>query len=107
MESITEHLLARPRHNPRVLATETHPFLTSAAEGTLSESLLALWLYQDRIYAAQAYPRFIGSLIAHLPLDNPTSNSDEALLRRVLRTLTFCLENIVREVEFFDNTAKR
>ena len=108
MESITEHLLTLDTIPTYSLATKTHPFLFSAAEGTLSNNILALWLFQDRIYAAQAYPRFIGSLISRIPFNShPTTNLTGEHCQRILKILTFCLENIVREVKFFDNTAER
>ena len=105
MESITEHLLTLDTTPTYSLATKTHPFLVSASEGTLSNNLLALWLFQDRIYAAHAYPHFIGSLISRIPFDSHHLTGEHC--QRILKILTFCLENIVREVEFFDNTAKR
>ncbi|KAJ6569533.1 heme oxygenase-like protein [Mycena capillaripes] len=84
-----------------------HQFLRSAGEGTIERSLFSLWLSQDRIYAAYAYPRFIGSLIAAIPFDKsvPLKSAAEAQNRRILKTLTAALENIIKEVEFFVQTA--
>ncbi|KAF5368817.1 hypothetical protein D9758_003016 [Tetrapyrgos nigripes] len=103
------------------LATQ-NPFLLKAQH---SNDLLSFWLHQDRIYAAHAYPKFIGSLIAKIPFSNTdsststsTSNPEvgaevraetkaETLNQRILRTLVFCLTNIINEVQFFDETAKK
>ncbi|KAJ6627020.1 heme oxygenase-like protein [Mycena sp. CBHHK59/15] len=105
---LTDHLRSLSTPAPYTDAIN-HPFLQSAGDGTLNHDLLALWLAQDRIYAAHAYPRFIGALIAAIPfskedgIDSPT----EALKQRILKVLTYSLENIVREVDFFSETAKR
>lgn len=106
--SLTEHLLSLQTKTPYSAATR-HPFLESAGNGTLEHDTLALWLAQDRIYAAHAYPRFIGSLIANISYDSRDTIecASEALNQRVLKVLVFCLENIVREVDFFKETSKK
>lgn len=102
--SITTHLLSQTTKPSYLTATSEHPFIASAANGTLSDELLSFWLHQDRIYAAHAYPPFIGSLIANIPFDRaPQSDVDHS--QRILNILVFSLQNIVREVEFFENTA--
>lgn len=94
---LTQHLLSRASHTKAYAqATQSHPWLQAAASGSLPDSSLAYWLFQDRIYAAQAYPRFIGAIIARHTLDHDT-----------LSTLVFSLQNILREVEFFESTAQR
>jgi hypothetical protein len=67
----------------------------------------ALWLSQDRIYAAHAYPRFIGALISRIPfhLDDPIDGAKERFHNSVLPALVSCLDNIVLEVDFFKKTA--
>jgi len=69
--------------------------------------LLSLWLSQDRIYAAHAYPRFIGALIASIPFEKSDGikSAAEAQNQRILKVLTYALENIVKEVGFFRETA--
>ncbi|KAF5381386.1 hypothetical protein D9615_008328 [Tricholomella constricta] len=106
--SITAYLLSLPNRSSYAKATKDHAFLRSAANGTLTDTLLSLWLSQDRIYAAQAYPRFVGSLISHIPFRHPilVSSTSPDHSQRILKVLVFALENIVREIEFFDNTAK-
>jgi hypothetical protein len=93
-----------------------HPFLRSAGDGTIDKSLFCLWLAQDRIYAAYAYPKFIGGLVVRIPFSRsvpPESGSESGLStrsesanRRILGTLAGCLGNIVKEVEFFMTTAR-
>ncbi|TFK32031.1 hypothetical protein BDQ12DRAFT_729029 [Crucibulum laeve] len=95
---------------PPFSAATTHAtFLTDAGAGTLPPDRLALWLSQDRIYAAHAYPKFIGSLIARIPFSHRHGiNSREELKNQeILKLFVFCLENIVREVAFFNATAER
>ncbi|KAF9467727.1 heme oxygenase-like protein [Collybia nuda] len=104
IHSITTHLLSQSTKPSYLEATSAHPFIASAANGTLSNDLLSFWLYQDRIYAAHAYPPFIGSLIANIPFDR-TSQPNVDASKRILDILNFSLQNIVREVEFFENTA--
>ena len=108
-ESLTKHLASlRSIPRPYSAATE-HPFLTAAGNGILSDSLLALWLSQDRIYAAHAYPRFIGLLISKIPfcssdaLDSPKENHNQ----KVLKILAFSLDNVVREAAFFKEMAQK
>jgi len=84
----------------------SHQFLRDAASLNLPHDRLAFWLAQDRIYAGQAYPRFIAFLITKIPLDS----SDETIRdrsRRTLQVLVGCLDNIVREVNFFEDTARK
>ncbi|KAG7448755.1 heme oxygenase-like protein [Guyanagaster necrorhizus] len=85
-----------------------HPFLTSAASGSLQHERLGFWLSQDRLYAAHAYPRFIGSLISAIPYDasHKIGSIEERLNQRILDILVFSLTNVVREVTFFEETAK-
>ncbi|KAG6900288.1 hypothetical protein C0993_000261 [Termitomyces sp. T159_Od127] len=63
----------------------------------------------DRIYASQAYPRFAGALISHIPFQpavlNASGTPDHS--QRILKILVYSLQNVVREVEFFDDTAKK
>ncbi|KAJ7792960.1 heme oxygenase-like protein [Mycena olivaceomarginata] len=75
-----------------------HPFLRSAGDGTIDKSLFCLWLAQDRIYAAYAYPKFIGGLVVRIPFSRsvPPESGDAG----------GCLGNIVKEVEFFMTTAR-
>jgi len=105
VRSITAHLLSLSTRPTYSSATKTHSFLASAADGTLSNDRLSFWLCQDYIYAAHAYPRFIGSLISHIPFDQPQPHADYS--QTILRILVGALENIIVEADFFRNTAKR
>lgn len=105
--TLTTHLQSLSTPRPYSAAVE-HEFLTAAGHRTLSPTLLSLYLCQDRLYAAHAYPRFIGRLLASIPfsplhgLDSP----QERFHARVLKTLSYALENVAREVGFFGETAR-
>lgn len=100
---LTTHL-ASLREDLYSVATRTHPFLAAAGSGKLPASTLGYWLSQDKIYASQAYPKFIGHTIAGIPYEDATR---EALNKRVLSILLFSLQNVVREVGFFGETAQQ
>jgi len=103
---LTSHLLSL-KTTPTYSAATQHKFLTLAGRGDLPLSRLALWLSQDRIYAAHAYPRFIGALISRIPFhaSDPIDSVEEQSKQGVLHVLVECLDNIVLEVEFFKKTA--
>ena len=109
--TLTRHLKALSTPHPYSAATE-HSFLTAAGNGTLPKSQLALWLSQDRIYASQAYPRFIGRLISSIPF-NPLQRAgngsalEEQRNQRILNLLVYSLQNVVREVGFFDDVGEK
>ncbi|KAF9043504.1 heme oxygenase-like protein [Hymenopellis radicata] len=107
MVSLTQHLLSL---DPSAYtAAVKHAFLQQAGDGTLDHSRLGLWLSQDRIYAAHAYPRFIGSLISLIPYSasHAIGSPEEKLNQRILDILVISLTNVIREVNFFEDTAKR
>ncbi|KAJ7037444.1 heme oxygenase-like protein [Mycena alexandri] len=99
--ALTDQLLQQARSNNEYAEAINHPFLRAAGDGSLDWALLALWLSQDRIYAAHAYPRFIGSLIAAIPFDKSASphSQKEEHNRHILKTLSFALENVVKTAE--------
>jgi hypothetical protein len=66
---LTEHLCQLTTDTPYSAAVEAD-FLIAAGKGELPDKLLADWLAQDRIYAAHAYPRFIGALITKFPFSS-------------------------------------
>lgn len=103
---LTDHLLALSKNYAE--ATE-HPFLRAIGNGTAPVELLSIWLSQDRIYAAHAYPQFIAHLITHIPfspIDNIDSERENAN-QHLLRTLSFCIQNVVTESQFFLRTAEK
>ncbi|KAH9931194.1 heme oxygenase-like protein [Amylocystis lapponica] len=89
--------------------TSQHPFLSAAGRGTLPPSRLSFYLAQDRIYAAHAYPAFLGRLLAAVPFsslhapDSPAERHNA----RIVRVVSYALTNVVREVEFFTTSAER
>ena len=101
---LTTHLASLSTPRPYAAATQ-HAFLTATGTGTLPLPLLSLYLSQDRIYAAHGYPRFIGRLIAAIPYSSghATLSKEEKQNARTLQVLVFCLQNVVREVGFFDD----
>ncbi|KAI0072927.1 heme oxygenase-like protein [Panus rudis PR-1116 ss-1] len=107
-ETLTSHLTALSTTRPLSAATE-HDFLTSAGKGTLSPSLLSIYLSQDRLYAAHAYPKFIGHLLASIPFSSlhPLNSPQEKFHRKVVEVLTGSLTNVLRETAFFESVARK
>lgn len=84
-----------------------HPFLRLAGRGSLPKSTLSRWLSQDRLYA-QAYIGFIGALIARVDLPYAyTADKQSNLPWRIVKLLLSALENIDRELGFFEKTAHK
>lgn len=106
---LTNYLLTNKSDEGYILCTQQHSFLKAARERTLCKDLLALWLSQDRIYAAHAYPRFISGLISKIPFSSQyrLDSEEEKKNQRLLSVLTSCLENVVREAGFFMASAKK
>jgi len=104
--TLTAHLISLPTNPPYSSATR-HSFLESAGNGTLPPDRLVLWLHQDWIYAAHAYPKFIGALIANIPFSqtHEVNSYEEARNQRILGILVYSLNNVIREAQFFKNTA--
>lgn len=107
-KKLSAHLVSL-QTTPSYTDATQHTFLELAGNGTLPLSRLALWLSQDRIYAAHAYPRFIGALISRIPFNSSDTISDpsEKLKEEILHVLVKCLDNIMLEVEFFKYTASQ
>ncbi|THH18394.1 hypothetical protein EW146_g2592 [Bondarzewia mesenterica] len=89
--TLTKHLCSLSSTRPYASATQ-HPFLTSVGNGTLPAPRLALWLSQDRIYASQAYPRFIGRLISSIPSALTGVAEKEEHNQRVLGLLVYAFQ---------------
>ncbi|CAL1699338.1 unnamed protein product [Somion occarium] len=107
-ESLTSHLVNLSTFRPYSTATE-HDFLSAAGKGTLSKDLLSVFLSQDRLYAAHAYPKFIGRVLASVPFStfDPIDSDKERFNQRVVKTLSGALQNVIREANFFSDTAKK
>lgn len=88
-------------------AAVTHPFLKAAARRDLSSGQIEAWLAQDRLYAEVGYLRFTGLMLARLP----TAADGEGFAlactygSRIRAVLSGAISNVVREVQFFDDTA--
>lgn len=101
--SLTAHLLA-------VCATQfTHatqqPFLSHAGCGSLAPGPLSQWLVQDGHYA-RGYVRFVGQLLAKIRLPQ-TTNSQFHPMYRTMDLLISALNNMRREMQFFEITATK
>ncbi|EPQ52199.1 heme oxygenase-like protein [Gloeophyllum trabeum ATCC 11539] len=107
IETLTSRLVSLSTPRPYAAAVE-HEFLTSCGDGTITHDRLAFWLYQDRLYAAHAYPRFIGLLIAKIPYSSGDriASAVDRRNQRILKMLTYALENVEREVAFFEETSR-
>ncbi|KAI1794433.1 heme oxygenase-like protein [Ganoderma leucocontextum] len=106
--ALTTHLVSLSTPRPYSAATE-HAFLTAAGTGVLSSALLSLYLSQDRIYAAHAYPRFLGHLLTHVPyssLHAPDSR-EERFNSEVVGVLSDALVNVRREVGLFGEVERK
>ncbi|KXJ95872.1 hypothetical protein Micbo1qcDRAFT_157970 [Microdochium bolleyi] len=116
---LTDHLLHLPDTAALYPRATQSRFLELAGAGRLSRSHLSQWLSQDRLYA-QAYVRFIGGLLSLVELPTPIRyggaaaahakikmrmSMTQTLEWRILEMLRACLENILRELAFFEDTA--
>ena len=99
---LTTHLASLSTPRPYAAATE-HAFLTAAGTGILPAPLLSLYLSQDRIYAAHAYPRFLGHLLARVPFSSLHAHDsrEERFHTEVVGILADALQNVRREVALF------
>jgi thiaminase len=101
--SLTSHLLAVTQS--AFSSATQQPFLSHAGCGTLAAAPLAQWLVQDAHYS-RGYVRFIGNLLAKLRL--PTvQNSQFHPMYRTMDLLISALNNIRREMSFFEITATK
>ena len=107
-QTLTSHLLSLSTPTPYTAATE-HEFLATAGKGLLSADRLSLYLFQDRLYAAHGYPRFIGHILSAIPFSNThhLQSPQEKFNRNILEVLTYSLQNVVRETGFFVETAEK
>ncbi|KAI0400521.1 heme oxygenase-like protein [Xylaria palmicola] len=105
-QSLTESLLSDSEIADLYQRATQSPFLRSGGRGRLSREALSQWLSQDRLYA-QAYVRFIGGLISRVkfPVNFDGTSASASLQWRVLALLQDCLSGIMRELQFFEETA--
>ncbi|KAI0396088.1 heme oxygenase-like protein [Xylariaceae sp. FL0594] len=83
-----------------------HGALRLSGQGRLPRDTLNEWLSQDRLYA-QAYARFIGGLVSRvrLPQEVGAEGLSGSLEWRILCLLQKSLAGIMRELQFFEETA--
>jgi hypothetical protein len=101
--SLTSHLLTICS-GPFAQATQ-RPFLSHAGCGSLGAGPLSQWLVQDGHYA-RGYMRFIGQLLAKIRLPH-TQNSQFHPMYRTMDLLISALNNMRREMQFFEITATK
>lgn len=80
------------------------PFLKQAGEGTLDPAVLSEWLAQDRLYA-QNYINFAGALLSKIRL--PVAVDSQSTEKKAARLVSFAVQNVIRELQFFEDTAAR
>ncbi|KAI0113977.1 heme oxygenase-like protein [Nemania sp. FL0031] len=104
--SLTESLLADPQIANLYLRATQSQFLVLGGQGRLSRDALSAWLSQDRLYAL-AYVRFIGGLISRVnfPTQLDAKGTSATLQWRILTLLQGCLAGIMKELQFFEETA--
>ncbi|KAF2872874.1 hypothetical protein BDV95DRAFT_490094 [Massariosphaeria phaeospora] len=101
--SLTAHLLTSCSLQ-FTQATE-QPFLSHAGCGSLAASPLSQWLVQDGHYS-RGYIRFVGQLLAKIRLPQ-TQNSQFHPMYRTMDLLISALNNMRREMQFFEITATK
>lgn len=103
LPSLTNHLLNS--NSQAFTAATQQPFLSHAGCGTLAAGPLGQWMVQDGHYT-RGYVQFIGSLIAKIRLPQ-TNSSQFNPMYRTLDLLISALNNIRREMSFFEITATK
>ncbi|KAF2996226.1 hypothetical protein E8E13_002920 [Curvularia kusanoi] len=101
--SLTNHLLT-VCSGPFARATQ-QPFLSHAGAGSLAAGPLSQWLVQDGHYS-RGYIRFVGQLLAKIRLPQ-TQNSQFHPMYRTMDLLISALNNMRREMQFFEITATK
>jgi thiaminase len=106
--TLTTHLLSLASTTLSLERATTHTFLTNAGAGTLPSSTLIKWLVQD-IHYTRGYVRFIGGVMSQLRLSTSIQDDQgkgKTLHVRIFDLLLSALNNIQREMQFFEDTAK-
>jgi hypothetical protein len=101
--SLATHLLAL--NAAAVISATQLPFLGHAGCGTLSAPALLQWLNQDS-HISRGFVSFIGTLIGKVRLPE-TANSQQNTTFRTLDLLISTLNNVRREMSFFEATAQK
>ncbi|KAF2679919.1 heme oxygenase-like protein [Lentithecium fluviatile CBS 122367] len=101
--SLTAHLLTIC--SSQFTHATQQPFLSHAGCGSLAPGPLSQWMVQDGHYA-RGYIRFVGQLLAKIRLPQ-TSNSQFHPMYRTMDLLISALNNMRREMQFFEITATK
>lgn len=99
--ALTTHLLSVSI--PQFKRTTNAPFLARAAQGQLPKHLIAEWLANDRLYI-QGYISLAESLVRVVTETSSaaTRANVESIEARLLRWLDAAIENVRRELTWFD-----
>lgn len=101
--SLVNHLLNR---DPEAVNSATQQaFLSHAGCGTISSHALTQWLAQDA-HISRAFVSFVGRLIGKMRLPD-TAITMENTTFRTFDLLISTLNNVRREMSFFDTTASK
>ena len=101
--SLANHLLNR---DPEAVNSATQQaFLSHAGCGTISAHALTQWLAQDA-HVSRAFVSFVGRLIGKMRLPD-TAITMENTTFRTFDLLISTLNNVRREMSFFDTTASK
>lgn len=101
--SLANYLITR---DPAAFAGATQqPFLSHAGCGTLSVGALGQWLAQDS-HISRGYISFVGQLIGKIKLP-AVQNTQLHPLYRTMDLLISALNNVRREMSFFEVTATK
>ncbi|EFQ89592.1 hypothetical protein CFE70_004515 [Pyrenophora teres f. teres 0-1] len=101
--SLTSHLLTICS-GPFIQATQ-HPFLSHSGCGSIAVGPLMQWLVQDGHYE-RAFMRFVSQLLGKVRLPSEP-NSQFHPMYRTMDLLISALNNMRREMQFFDITATK
>ena len=101
--SLTNYLVTRD--TAAFSGATQQSFLSHAGCGTLSASALGQWLAQD-LHVSRGYISFIGQLIGKIKLP-AVSNTQYNPLYRTMDLLISALNNVRREMSFFEVTATK
>jgi thiaminase len=101
--SLTNHLVTQ--NQTAFSAATQQPFLSHAGCGSLSVAPLAQWMVQDGHYT-RGYIQFLGAMISKIRLPDVV-NSQFHPLYRTMDLLISALNNIRREMSFFEITATK
>jgi hypothetical protein len=99
--SLANHLLSR---DPEAVKSATEQaFLSHVGCGTISANALTHWLAQDA-HVSRAFVSFVGRLIGKIRLPDTAITMDNTTFR-TFDLLISTLNNVRREMSFFDSTA--